>query len=75
MWGLSRAGLLAPVVGGRSGTAGRGMAGGTSEQRYPEEKQMAKRRKRQKAVKHKKKYENHYYGLNSIIQKSAIYMY
>lgn len=75
MWGLSRAGLLAPVVGGRSGAAGRGMAGGTSEHRYPEEKQMAKRRKRQKAVKHKKKYEKHYHSLNRIIQKSTIYMY
>lgn len=60
--------------GGRSGIAGRGMAGGTCEQGYPEEKQMAKRREMQKAVKHKKKYENHYCSLNRIIPKSAIYM-
>lgn len=43
------------------------------EQRYPQEKQMAKRREMQKAVKHKK-HENHYYGLNRIIPKSAIYV-
>lgn len=73
---LNSAGLLAPVDGGRrSGIAARGMEGGTCEQRSPEEKQMAERRKMQKIVKHKKKYENHYYSLNRIIQKSAISMY
>lgn len=66
MWGLSRAGLL---EGGEVA-----LKEGTCEQRYPEEKQMAKRRKMQKAEKHKK-YGNHYCSLKIITQKSAIYVY